>query len=121
MSLTKEQSDFVLELLQLLDEYDHHGSIWWRTDEEYAPVTFLLNCNDLFHWGCADCETLTPENLPRLRQALEDAKNACDLGEMWGDSLFVARERKMRPQTPVLKDVPKELLPLFEACGPERN
>lgn len=25
--------------------------IWWRTDDGYYPVTFLVNCNDLFWWG----------------------------------------------------------------------
>lgn len=44
--------------------------IWWRTDEEYAPITFLVNCNDLFAWGCADCERLTTDNIDLLESTV---------------------------------------------------
>ena len=42
-----------------------------------------------------------------------------DLG-MYGTELFSARVRKMRPQGASYKLYPKELWPLFDACGPER-
>jgi len=124
-------------------------SIMWRTDPpNYTPIKFFVNCNDLFYWACADLEDLTPENLPELLKAIEDCRKAYGLpanppldfevnllktkegSVMWhnlydcsahGAMLFCARMRKMRPQKPVLKNIPKELLPLFEACGPERN
>lgn len=96
------------------------SSLWWRTDDEYAPITLLVNCNDLFFWGCADSEELTPDDIPDLERALADAKQAGD--SAYADLLWVARKRKMRPQgayyqyfdTPALKE-------LFNACGPERE
>lgn len=112
--------------------------IWWRTDDGYYPVTFLVNCNDLFWWGTADCEPLSPENLPVLKQALLDVREALGVSEepsiddkerweIWWNSsgyatsLFAARIRKMRPQRPCYKNFPTKLHPLYDACGPARN
>jgi len=146
--------EFVSSVLSIGDGFNEYGnlweSIWWRTDGEYAPVTFFVNCNDLFHWATADAEKLTPENLPELRQAVADVRAArgvptghfprldrdatneernkeaadwsCwyDAGGMGAD-LFCARVRKMRPQRPCYERWPPELHPLFDACGPERD
>ena len=100
------------------DEYD----LWWRTDGEYAPVTILVNCNDLFFWGCADAEAITTENIGEFEQAYEDAAKACEHGEYYAQILFCCRVRKMRPQTPYYKLIlPESLHGLFNACGPERT
>lgn len=136
---------FVSAVLALGDGFNDTGdlweSFWWRTDGEYAPVTFFVNCNDLFYWACADGETLTPENLPALLTALEDVRRAQGLptGEWprardmkdgwdehwhsgsWAAQLFCARVRGMRPQRPCYRSMPEKLKPLFDACGPERN
>lgn len=136
---------FVSSVLSLGGSNDDVGdlweSIWWRTDGEYAPVTFFVNCNDLFYWACADLERLTPENLPLLLVALDDVRHAQGLprGEWprnldikdgwdewhaagaWASSLFCARIRGMRPQRPCYRGMPDKLKPLFDACGPERD
>lgn len=112
-------NDFVLKLLALVAEHDDHHSLFWRCDEKYAPISFFVNCNDLFFWATADCEQVTPENLPVLEKAYQDAR-AVD-HEYMGGELFACRMRKMRPQRAAYRDFAKELWPLYDACGPERD
>lgn len=119
---------------------DFAEEIWWRTDTIYSPVTFFMQCNDLFYWACSDAEVLTPENIDRLDIAIKDVKVAMDMDydrlpkdrefdlDKWttdipkyASILFCARERKMRPQLPYYEYIPKELHELFNACGPGRT
>lgn len=113
--------EFVQRVLQVAAKNDDCDSFWWRTDGEYAPVTFLVNCNDLFVWACADCERITPENVERYAKAYEDCAAIEPSSRFWGPLLFCARERKMRPQGAYYKSLPVELWPLFDAAGPERD
>lgn len=113
--------DFVMQLLAFIADEELHGLIWWRTDGEYAPITFWTNSNDLLAWGCADGEEINETTLPLLRQAVADCK-AIDpvCGAITGCELFACRLNKMRPQGAAYpKD--RELWPLFDACGPERE
>lgn len=57
---------FVLRVLGTISAADCYGELFWRTDGEYAPITFWINCNDFFFWGCADMEDLTPDNIDVL-------------------------------------------------------
>lgn len=116
-------TEFILKVLRIFNGFDGPScdAIWWRTDGEYAPVTFLVNCNDEFWWASADCERLTPENLPILERAIADCKAAVPrLGKIWASTLFVARVRGMRPQGAAYPSE-RALWPLFDACGPERE
>lgn len=137
--------EFISQVLSLGDGFSKYGDLWdcfwWRTDGEYAPVTFFINCNDLFWWGTADCEELTPENLPLLLESITDVRKACgvdcdernkllDDQDKWnlhyhsgseGAQLFCCRLRKMRPQQPVLKNINPMVKDLYLACGPERD
>lgn len=141
--------DFIRSVLHLIDGFNSNGDltecIWWRTDDEYKPVTFFVTCNDLFYWACADSEKLTPENLPMLTQAISDVRVADGvpldfddkrpvlpeyMKQHWnnwyhsgslGAELFCARVRKMRPQQPCYKTWSPAVKALFDACGPERN
>jgi len=137
--------DFISKVLSYIDGFamykhgDFEERIWWRTDAEYAPVTFFMGCNDLFYWASADAVTLTPENIDRLDVAIKDIKVAMNMDhdrlpkehafkfDKWfgmGDYaaiLFCARERKMRPQPPYYESIPEELHALFNQCGPERK
>lgn len=140
----REQVEFVREVLSLGDGFNELGDLWesisWRTDGEYAPWSFSVNCNDVFYWACADCEDLTRENLPLLKQSVLDVRAAVGVpaGRLHGDdvskhfddwysaghrgaTLFCARVRKMRPQRPMYKHLPEALHPLFDACGPVRD
>jgi hypothetical protein len=83
-------------------------------------VTFFVNANDIFEWACADCETLTPDDLPALRQAISDVSAIDETKKEDGFALWVARKRGMRLQQPAY---PKneQIRALFDACGPERT
>lgn len=126
--------EFILRVLRAFD-FGDGDSIWWRTDGEYAPVTFLVNCNDEFYWGCADCEEVTPRNIGILEQSIADCKEATK-GKSFGAGtcsergstvyapmLFCARVRKMRPQGAVYPggDDHAGVRLLLDACGPPRD
>jgi len=98
----------------------HREDIYWRCDGEFASITFFVNCNDLFYWGCADGEEITVESLPVLKQAFEDCEKAVKWGRLWAMQLYCCRMRKMRPQG-CCYPKQKELWPLVDACGPERE
>lgn len=112
------QPEFVLRVLRCFAEADDCDSVWWRTDDEYAPVTFLVSCNDFFWWGCADAQPITPDNVAVLEQAYADCR-AID-HEQVGPLLFVARARGLRPQGCCYPKDPA-LWPFFDACGPKRD
>lgn len=115
-------ADLLTFLLRVLraTSFDHADILWWRTDGGYAPVTLFVQCNDLFWWGTADCERVTPENVGELERAFEDANAANGrLGQIYAGNLFCCRVRKMRPQG-CCYPPDRELWPLFDACGPER-
>lgn len=112
--------EFVLRVLRLTSEMEEGGDfLWWRTDGEYAPVTFFVNCNDTFWWGTGDVEPITPDNIAVLEQAAKDCADVDEVLDGYAGELFCARVRKMRPQGAAY---PKDarLWPLFDACGPER-
>ena len=130
-------NEFILDVLTTFAP-DDCSSIWWRTDGEYAPITFFVNCNDVFAWACADAEDITPESLPILKQSIEDVRSVLDIDRFDRDrewrianidrchwmsfsiELFCSRMRKMRPQG-ACYPMFKELWPLFDACGSERE
>lgn len=105
--------EFVLGVLEVMSG-DNTTDLWWRTKDEYAPITFFVNCNDIFMWGCSDAETITPENLLVLKQSYADSEDH-------GAELFCARVRQMRPQGAWYSYCPREEWHLFDACGPERE
>ncbi len=110
---------FIHRLLQVTADADLCGEIRWTVREN--RVQFWVNCGDVFEWGTADCEEITPANLSLLEQSVADARLACRSGTIWADSLFCARVRQQRPQDACYKSYPKELWPLFDACGPQRQ
>ena len=110
----------VMRIFNVTAKYNDYDEIWWRTDGEYAPVTMIVNCNDLFFWACADAEAITAENIDEFEQAYEDAAKADEHGACYAALLFCCRVRKMRPQTPYYKHIPEPMHELFNACGPKR-
>ena len=117
MSKTPHAIESLTDLMSIFNGFfgPSHDSLWWRTTQEYAPMTLLVNCNDLFYWATADAEEIWPEDIPDLRQAVEDItqdgyyKNA--------DLLWVCRKRKQRPQVAYYKYFDDYEKPLFDACG----
>lgn len=113
---------FILRVLRVLDGIDARYSLSWRTDGEYAPIRFFINCNDYFCWGCADSVDLTPDNIEVLEQAIADLKvSGVEHAEKhYGTDLFCCRVSGLRPQGCCY---PKDrgVWPLFDVCGPERE
>lgn len=113
--------EYILEVLRICAEHECCESVWWRTDEGYAPVTFIVNCNDFFS-PSADAELITPENLPEFRKAFEDcaAVDAANPGKSEfcvtrAELLFVARVRKAFPWRRKYDKLPETMKPLFDA------
>lgn len=110
---------FVLRVLRLIDPMDC-DEIQWRTDGEYAPVSFFVNCSDLFWWGTSDFEDVTPENIGELERAYADVRAIVNPVNNEPQELFACRMRHLRPQGAAYpKD--ERLWPLFDACGAERE
>ena len=112
-------NSFIVQVLDLFARNDLRDSLYWRTDGEYAPVTFWVNCSDVFAWGSADVEPLTKADLDDLRKAFEDTKAASN-NTTYGPELYCARRRRCRPQGAAYPG-DERLWPLFDACGPERE
>ena len=71
--------------------FDHDIDLFWSVDEN-DEVRAAIVVNDVFFWGCSDCEDVEVEDLPMLNQAMKDG------GYILWKYLFVCRKRKMRPQ-----------------------
>ncbi len=109
MSENKVSSDFISQLLMLIASHDVSSGIFWNTS-----LQFFVICNDLFWWGCADLEEVTPDTFHVLEKALMDGGDD-------GLFLYCARMRSMRPQGAIYQSLKKENWSLFDACGPERE
>lgn len=112
---------YVVQVLSLFQKMDNESELFWRVDGD--DVRFFVNCSDCFFWGAADAEDITPETLPELEQAIEDAQNLDDPQAWWIPVLYAARRRKMRPQGALYEEkyLPPRCWPLFDACGPIRE
>lgn len=100
--------------------FDGTDSVWWRTEGEFAPVTFFAQVSDFFAWGGGDLERIEPGDVDALEQAASDIRSAGVEPSAWAGELFAARKRGMRPQGAQFKYIPEPLWPLFKAAGPER-
>lgn len=110
----------VIALAAELDEGETSDFMFWPLTAEGVRVS--VNCSDVFYWGCADAEVITPENLPLLRKAYEDEIAASpDDVQLHAGWLFVSRIRNLRPQGAVYKALEYWEVPLFNAAGPERE
>jgi len=83
-------------------------------------IVIAENCNDLFYWGCADAEEITPEDLPSIEQAIKDCEAIKPSYSAYAGTIWACRKRGMRPQYPCYPSYPKSLWPLLDAAGPER-
>ena len=93
--------------------------LMWREKPD-GTFEFSANVSDVFYWGTADAEDITPENLEVLEEAKADimAIDSWQMSEL--AALFAARVRNLRPQGAMSKYYEPEILPLFEAL-PERE
>lgn len=120
-----ETLEFTLRVLRAFggvrDDLAETDDLWWRTDGEYAPVTFFVKCSDVFEWGCADLEQITPENIHVLEQATKDCEGAMKFGAVYAGILFCCRVRGMRPQGAIYDHYDKGMWHLLDAAGPPRE
>jgi hypothetical protein len=103
-------------VLKIFDDADIHRRLYWSIDEDDG-IRFYANIADVYAWGCADPEEITPDNVGVLQRSFEDLI-AIDAQE-WTAELFVARVRGIRPRGAAYPDR-REIRALFDACGPER-
>lgn len=129
--MSENNQDFILRALKAMQECDCRDDLWWNVKED-GSVEFTINCSDIFWWGTADSEDLTPENIEELEKAIDDmkklggqaAEDSCvTFGQTVGQAplLFVARVRKMRPQGAMYAYLNTSVWHMFDACGPERD
>lgn len=117
-----KQNDYVLQIyawfktipeeyLTLVEDLLLEGHVDISVDVD--SVCLIYNCNDIFMWGCADCEEIPVEELKDFAACLEESPK-------WGGALWVARKRKERPQGAVLEFMSEKDLRLFSECGPKK-
>lgn len=113
--------DLILRAFRVFNGFRGPASdgLWWRTDDEYAPVTLLVNCNDLFVWASAECEPLTAENIGTLEATYVELLAIDREMGRFTDILFCCRVRGFRPQQPYYQHIDERLHTLFDACGPQ--
>jgi len=120
-----ETTDTFEDALKILSAFEgQSGELFWRTSGEFAPVTFMVNCNDLFYWGCADAEPIVAADIPDLEAAKDDMRKVYREEKktnmtVYGELLWCARKRRQRPQKAYYKYFPETSHALFDACGPE--
>jgi hypothetical protein len=108
-------------VLYLFSKLDLRDQLEWYFSQNPDQIHFSVNCNDMFSWGTGDTEPITPDNLPLLEKAFDDAEAVNKgFGSLHGISLFVCRQRKMRPQGAAYPKEPM-MWHLIDACGPQRE
>ena len=125
-----DQEAYILGVLGLWQDADLiPDGLTWRVKD--GAVSFGANCSDVFYWGTADVEDITPEDLGLLDECLTDLM-AVDAPYLLPE-LFCARRRGMRPQTPFgrkydrhTQQYPEDTMSpkvraLFDAAGPVRD
>lgn len=116
--MTPFEAAEVFALFEAADDFD--CGVIWRVDMTPGAgreMRLFAECNDLFHWACADAEEITVEDIPLLRQTLEDLKPLRAEYEL--GHLFAARKRRLRPQKPCYKDMDPPVAALYDACCTE--
>lgn len=106
----------------------------YNDDEKTNRINFSLICSDVFAWGIADAENLTPENIHLIKECREELKSV-DLMDYYLADLFACKVRKLRPMNRYLQMMETSLRPstlknnedeslkiarrkIFEDCGP---
>lgn len=117
ISLTNIQIE---ELLRIFAKYDCCEILSWTIDDD-DKLIFFINCNDVFAWGCSDAVDIEVEDFDLIRQTFEDIASINKFLVGYAYLLICARKLKLRPQGAVYRDSYKDLWPLLDACGPERE
>jgi hypothetical protein len=103
--------------LLLINDVVFLNNNWWKeewTKEERDEISINVICNDVFAWGCADCERLPFKELKTLYEMWKK-----DPG--WGSSVWCMIQRKEMPQKPLEKIIRKEGIWDLDSLGLEKN
>jgi hypothetical protein len=116
-----DQHAFTARVLNLWSTHDlDNDMLSWRV-EDATTVFFSVNVNDVFHWGCADNEAITPGNIDMLETTLAEIAPDRDYTRQSAALIvFAARSRKHRVQGAMYRHLPVDVWPLIDAAGPER-
>lgn len=77
-------------------------------------VALVVNCNDVFAWGCADGEYITHDEI-------EDLYNMWRKDTAWGPAVWCCKRRKEMPQKPVEDEIRKAGIWNLDELGLEKN
>jgi hypothetical protein len=113
-----DQLQFLHALLALSSRIDLGEQLMLHTDGQQIHAS--VNISDVFWWGGADAEDVTPETLPALERAYTDLRAIHPTADMYTAELYAARLRGMRPQGAAYPKERAATQALFDACGPER-
>lgn len=103
--------DRIRSVLAAASDLEIRDHVYW-----YEDCKFFVLCNDVFYWGCADCEDInTQADIDILRKACADSDSET------GPLLYCARKRGIRPQGAVYEHLDKKFHALFDECGPSRE
>lgn len=94
-------------------QFDACDSLFWRVDN--GALSMHVICSDDFSRGASDSEPITDENVADLERAVADVLSVCDLSQLDGTLLFVARVRRRLPLQSVLREMRPRVRALFEA------
>jgi hypothetical protein len=121
LRLGVEYSRRVVEAAVLADE---HCDLMWITrvvSPDLTVVRASVNCSDFFAWGYADCEEITPENLPVYELAAESSRlPSSTYLETTASEIFAGRVRGERPQAACYRGKSRATRDLFDSFGPPR-
>lgn len=114
---TKEE---IVSLLDVIWQNDIEECLFYRVDK--GEPSFYIICNDVFDWGTADLEEITPNDLHKLVKAIDDVTAAVNAElPITGALLYCARQRNKRPQGAYYAHMDSEVWPLFNQAGPARE
>lgn len=100
--------------------FEYCDDLFWREDDGILSV--MVNCSDVFFWGCADAEELTVDNIDLFEATFTECQERFGKYDAtYASELFVARHRGTRPQGAYYKYLDPEWAKLFNAAGPERD
>lgn len=74
------------------------GHVFHQIDG-YGVAHWFANCNDVFMWGCADCEPFDLRDVEELYRASRSK---------WGTTKWACHKRKYPPQAAIITAMKKE-------------
>lgn len=70
MSEQKWTTETLLVFSRISFSEDLTESYFIRPNFDNTDIMICVHCSDMFYWGTADAEELTPEDLPDLQKAI---------------------------------------------------